>query len=225
MHSADRVIKDRSKYHSTHLSTVKKFNGFGRFASVTIGPATIDRARISNLAKARFNREEPLSTFLPPPGINRAHAGMTPGHARRALWALSALWFAAILAAPGAELEWVYRFFCAICHQAPDRSWHLAGLPLPVCIRCTSIYAGFLAALSFRLPARTLFLRFALAAMVLEFVVARVWIDWEPARALSGLLFGLAAAGFVNLGVGELLARRDSLPRATATDSAIGTVR
>ena len=203
-----------------------------------IGPATIERARFGNLPKARSNREGPLSTFLPSPGIDRAHAGRTPGHyqsiprerfdpahARRALWVLSALWFAAILAAPGAELEWVYRFFSAICHQAPDRSWHLAGLPLPVCIRCTSIYAGFLAALSVRLPARTLFLRFALAAMVLEFVVARVWIDWEPARALSGLLFGLAAAGFVNLGVGELLARRDSLPRATATDSAIGTVR
>lgn len=159
-----------------------------------------------------------MSTVLAAPGIDRAYT-------QRALWALSALWFAAILAAPGAELEWVYRLFSAICHQAADRSWHLAGHPLPVCIRCTSIYAGFLAALSFGLPARTWFLRFALAAMLMEFVAARVWIDWEPTRALSGLLFGLAAAGFVNLGVGELLARRYTLPGATAPDSTIGKLR
>ncbi len=41
--------------------------------------------------------------------------------------------------------------FGRVCHQIPDRSFHLAGEPLGVCIRCTSIYAGFLLG-SFLLP-------------------------------------------------------------------------
>jgi hypothetical protein len=43
--------------------------------------------------------------------------------------------------------------------------------------------------------------------MVLEFVTARVWIDFEPARAATGLVFGLAAAGFVDAGTRELCSR------------------
>ena len=29
-----------------------------------------------------------------------------------------------------------------ICHQRPDRSFHLAGAQLPVCARCTGLYVG-----------------------------------------------------------------------------------
>jgi uncharacterized membrane protein len=29
-----------------------------------------------------------------------------------------------------------------VCHQRPQRSFHLAGAPLPVCARCTGIYGG-----------------------------------------------------------------------------------
>lgn len=36
-------------------------------------------------------------------------------------------------------------FFSPICHQLPDRSFHLAGKALPVCARCAGIYGGFLA--------------------------------------------------------------------------------
>lgn len=35
-------------------------------------------------------------------------------------------------------------FFSPVCHQTPDRSFHLLGNPLAVCARCTGIYGGFL---------------------------------------------------------------------------------
>jgi hypothetical protein len=36
----------------------------------------------------------------------------------------------------------VYRIGGLICHQRPERSFHLFAVALPVCARCTGIYAG-----------------------------------------------------------------------------------
>ena len=35
-----------------------------------------------------------------------------------------------------------YRAGALICHQIPDRSFHLAGVQVPVCARCLGLYAG-----------------------------------------------------------------------------------
>ena len=129
------------------------------------------------------------------------------------LWTLAALWFGIILIGPIVQVEAIYTFFSAICHQLSERSWHLDGHALPVCIRCASIYFGFLLALTLRFRARVGFLRFALAAMAVEWVLARIWFDWEPTRAVSGLMLGLAAAAFVEAGVTELLGQRLPRPR------------
>jgi uncharacterized membrane protein len=32
----------------------------------------------------------------------------------------------------------------AVCHQAPDRTFHANGTPLPLCARCTGIYLGII---------------------------------------------------------------------------------
>jgi uncharacterized membrane protein len=40
--------------------------------------------------------------------------------------------FAALLYAAGS----------IVCHQLPERSFHLAGIQLPVCARCTGLYVG-----------------------------------------------------------------------------------
>jgi hypothetical protein len=42
----------------------------------------------------------------------------------------------------GALAVTVYRIGSLICHQRPERSFYLFGVPLPVCARCTGIYAG-----------------------------------------------------------------------------------
>jgi uncharacterized membrane protein len=62
-------------------------------------------------------------------------------HAALALTVLSILWLAAILTAPfGATLPYVIG--SAICHQRPERSFWIAGAPMPVCARCTGLYAS-----------------------------------------------------------------------------------
>jgi hypothetical protein len=49
---------------------------------------------------------------------------------RPAAWSLSALAFV------------VYAVGGLICHQLPERSFHLWSVQMPVCARCTSIYVG-----------------------------------------------------------------------------------
>ena len=37
----------------------------------------------------------------------------------------------------------VYKTFSYLCHQIPERSFHLAGHKFAVCSRCTGLYSGF----------------------------------------------------------------------------------
>ena len=69
---------------------------------------------------------------------------------------LVTLWCVAIVAAPmlsssgstsHAAGSLIYEGFSKICHQIDERSFHIAGLKLGVCVRCSSIYFGFLAML------------------------------------------------------------------------------
>ncbi len=59
--------------------------------------------------------------------------------------ALALLWLALLLSAPllctplAASL---YAMGSLLCHQIPERSFHLFGAQLPVCARCVGIYAG-----------------------------------------------------------------------------------
>lgn len=40
--------------------------------------------------------------------------------------------------------SWQYQGFDLLCHQIPDRSFHLSGLPMAVCTRCIGIYGAFM---------------------------------------------------------------------------------
>ena len=61
---------------------------------------------------------------------------------------VAALWAAAIVTAPalaqlsGGVAAMLYAVGSLICHQLPDRSFHLAGAQLPVCARCLGLYVG-----------------------------------------------------------------------------------
>jgi hypothetical protein len=122
----------------------------------------------------------------------------------RVLLAAAAAWCLAIVAAPALHLTFIYNFFAVICHQQPARSWQVAGEPLAVCIRCTSIYFGFLAALAADLPANARMLRIALAANAVQFLFALFVVDSVAFRAASGLALGASAAPFVRIGLNQL---------------------
>jgi uncharacterized membrane protein len=121
-----------------------------------------------------------------------------------ALLAAATLWCGVIIGGPVTGWPAIYSFFALICHQDPSRSWHVFGEPLPVCIRCASIYFGFLAALWLRTSAKTQWLRVAVAFMICEFVFARFVVDAALIRSLSGILFGITAAPFVREGIEDL---------------------
>ena len=119
----------------------------------------------------------------------------------------AATWCLAIVAAPYFHLAPVYLFFSTICHQLPGRSWHLHGEPLAACIRCTSIYVGFLAGLVVLRTPNVRWLKLAATITLMEWLVAAAVFDSEILRVLSGVLLGATAAPIVRTGVEEMLTR------------------
>jgi uncharacterized membrane protein len=121
------------------------------------------------------------------------------------------LWCGGILLAPLCVAEGgsaaplgraFYQVYHGICHQTPDRSFHLLGHPLGVCVRCSSIYFAFLAGtiLFPFLPAffrRTASSRAVLAAALLPMLVDATWIGSglyhtsTLTRMITGGVFGL----------------------------------
>jgi uncharacterized membrane protein len=101
----------------------------------------------------------------------------------------------------------VYAAGSHICHQRPERSFHIAGRQMPVCARCTGLYASaaiggsFALLLASAIPprrARALLLIAALptvATWTLEY--AGVAHFSNGARALCALPLGFVAAWLV----------------------------
>ena len=116
----------------------------------------------------------------------------------------------------------VYTVGGVICHQIPERSFHLAGIQLPVCARCLGIYIGAAAAASMHLlgslstnraswrllsprQARRLFV-LAAAPTLVTFVLdwAGVWHTSNVVRTIAGVLVGAGAALVVMSAVATL---------------------
>ena len=129
------------------------------------------------------------------------------------LTAAAILWVAAIFFAPaahahdlGGRLPDTIRMAGAlVCHQRIERSFRIAGAPMPVCARCTGLYlSGALGALAAwltvpRLPRRT---RTAIVAAAVPTMVT-VAAEWaglmqpgNAVRAVAALPIG-AACGWI----------------------------
>ncbi len=147
-----------------------------------------------------------------------------------ALAALALAWVVALAAAPvlPAPIAAVlYAMGSLICHQLPERSFHLHSFQLPVCARCFGLYAGGAAgsiAVAFVPPLRGLVAtstsRFVvtgtaavptLATVLLEHVLG--WPLSNATRALAAVPFAAAVAVIVvgavpTLHYGECAPRR-----------------
>lgn len=121
-----------------------------------------------------------------------------------ALLAGTLLWCAVIVlptAAPDSAAESVFRFFASVCHQRADRSFLISGHQLPVCVRCASIYGGFLLGIILhplirRSVAHRALLLCGLLPMLIDVFLDVVGIHASNAftRLASGSLFGVLAA-------------------------------
>ncbi|SRR6266516_383534 len=110
----------------------------------------------------------------------------------------------------------IYRAFSYLCHQLPQRSFHLAGHQFAVCARCTGLYVGFAAAsLGYPLvrslkrtdtPARR-WLLLAAAPMAIDvgLDMLGVWKNTHLSRLFTGLLLGSVAAFYIIPGLIDLL--------------------
>lgn len=102
----------------------------------------------------------------------------------------------------------LYRGLSDICHQIPERSFHLLGFPLAVCSRCTGIYAGFVIGLVLypfcrRLSDQNIPLRGWLLVGALPMLVdfggdfAGLFVNTFFSRTATGVLLGVVAAFFL----------------------------
>lgn len=131
---------------------------------------------------------------------------------RLALTGVALMWLTLILLSPVALASGrmssltmaVYHAGSLVCHQRPERSFHLAGAQLPVCARCFGLYlsgAVGLVAVSRRrgsISAATTRLLLVIAALPIAITVALEWLGLihttNVVRMLTGLPLGFAAA-------------------------------
>jgi uncharacterized membrane protein len=110
----------------------------------------------------------------------------------------------------------VYTVGSVVCHQIPERSFHLSGMQFPVCARCTGLYLGgaigmalWLASRERNLSSRTARIALLVAAVptLVTFATAEVgW--WDPinaVRATIAALLGVVAGVVVAAGLSRHL--------------------
>ena len=109
----------------------------------------------------------------------------------------------------------IYKGFSFVCHQIPERSFHLAGHQFAVCSRCTGLYSGFaLAALVYPLTRslehtntpRRLWLILSAIPLAVDFALGyfSIWPNTHLSRFSTGALLGAVAVFYVMPGLIEL---------------------
>lgn len=104
--------------------------------------------------------------------------------------------------------EPVYGFFSYVCHQMPERSFHLMGEKFAVCSRCFGVYFGLLAGfLAYPLlrpmdetePLPRVWLFAAMVPMAVDWSLGffHVLENTHLTRVVTGLVLGLACAFFI----------------------------
>jgi uncharacterized membrane protein len=109
----------------------------------------------------------------------------------------------------------IYSTFSFVCHQIPERSFHLAGHKFGVCSRCTGLYSGLaLAALVYPLvrslkqpvTPRLFWLFLAALPLAIDFSLGyfNIWHNNHLSRFVTGALFSSVAMFYIIPGLIEL---------------------
>jgi uncharacterized membrane protein len=151
--------------------------------------------------------------------------------ARPLSWILtigSLLWALAIVLTPLAAREgtvslpaaFVYAGASLVCHQRPERTFHLDGLPWAVCARCAGLYGaaaagalcGWLGVPRIPRGGRTLLAIAAIpTAATLIAELSGAWAPGNIARAIAALPLGGAAAWLCIRALRAEIAQRDAI--------------
>ncbi|HET7617156.1 MAG TPA: DUF2085 domain-containing protein [Vicinamibacterales bacterium] len=116
------------------------------------------------------------------------------------LWVVALVWAPSAIASSNPALAtmatMVYQGGAVVCHQRPERSFVLFGRPMPVCARCTGLYASALAgaalALAVAMPMGAGRARWVLAIAVAP-TIATVMLERAGLAAPSNLVRAVAA--------------------------------
>jgi uncharacterized membrane protein len=103
-------------------------------------------------------------------------------------------------------------FFSQLCHQDSNRSFALAGVPLPVCARCLALYLGGFVGIaacpllrfiptSRRRITRLLVIALGLLVLDAGLDMAGLWNNTPVTRSLTGALFGGVCGLILSLAV------------------------
>lgn len=148
--------------------------------------------------------------------------------------AVVAAWALLIILAPLAKTKDlngiaspIYSFFHFLCHQNPERSFHIAGEQFAVCSRCFGVYFGIL--LGFvvyplwrrideiePLPKVWLFLSLIPVGIDWSLTFFGIWENTQLSRFLTGLILGVACATFIVPAIVEIT-RNLTVRRPTAS--------
>jgi len=125
------------------------------------------------------------------------------------LWAL-AIVLAPVLKANGitSVSSPIYHFFSFICHQIPDRSFHIEGEPFGVCSRCFGVYFGLVFGFVIYpfwremteiepLPRFWLFLSLFPAGIDWSLTIFGIWENTHLTRFVTGMILGVACATYI----------------------------
>ncbi|HWQ93358.1 MAG TPA: DUF2085 domain-containing protein [Clostridia bacterium] len=101
-------------------------------------------------------------------------------------------------------MESLHELFGFVCGQNPDRTWWLAGVPLPFCQRCTGLYTGAATAFILHLVLRPIltnrFLKVHGAFLVFMAPFGFHWVTHGPMiRTITGVLFAFGLVAFLRL--------------------------
>jgi uncharacterized membrane protein len=127
------------------------------------------------------------------------------------LWVVALVWAPSAIASSNPAVAtmaaMVYQGGAVVCHQRPERSFVVFGRPMPVCARCTGLYAsalgGAVLALVLAVPiaagrARWI-LGLAVAPTLATVILERAGLaaPSNEARAIAAIPAGIAAAWLV----------------------------